>query len=182
MPGGSDASNGMMTAAWGPALWHVLHTVSVNYPQKPTEAHKNDYAAFFSSLAKVLPCSYCRQNYPDNLKRCGGLARALEGREEMARFVYDLHSEVNGTLRKDRHPLTYDEVRKKYEAFRARCSNSSNSSKALAAGGHLGCIAPQHGAKKVRCVVRVIDDGGDETEIRRSILEGLLRRTERRIS
>ena len=26
----------MLTTVWGPSLWHSLHTMSFNYPVKPT--------------------------------------------------------------------------------------------------------------------------------------------------
>lgn len=27
-----ESGDGMITAVWGPPLWHVLHTISFNYP------------------------------------------------------------------------------------------------------------------------------------------------------
>ena len=34
------SGDGMLTAVWGPSLWHSLHTISFNYPNKPTEQEK----------------------------------------------------------------------------------------------------------------------------------------------
>ena len=31
-----DSSDGMLTYVWGPSLWHSIHTMSFNYPVKPT--------------------------------------------------------------------------------------------------------------------------------------------------
>ena len=31
---------GMMTAIWGPTLWHSLHTISFNYPIKPKKTNE----------------------------------------------------------------------------------------------------------------------------------------------
>ena len=61
-----DSDQGMLTNVWGPALWHVLHTISFNYPKKPTEKQKRDYKRFLLSLEKVLPCRYCRENFKKN--------------------------------------------------------------------------------------------------------------------
>jgi hypothetical protein len=30
-----------MTSVWGSPMWHVLHTISFNYPIKPTKEQKN---------------------------------------------------------------------------------------------------------------------------------------------
>ena len=36
-------ANGMLTSVWGPSFWHVLHTISVNYPVKPSCDDKQHY-------------------------------------------------------------------------------------------------------------------------------------------
>ena len=36
-----SSSEGMLTSVWGPSLWHTLHTISFNYPVKPTKEQKN---------------------------------------------------------------------------------------------------------------------------------------------
>ena len=35
-----NSGEGMLTSVWGPALWHVLHTISFNYPVKPSTSTK----------------------------------------------------------------------------------------------------------------------------------------------
>ena len=35
-----QSGDGMVTSVWGPPLWHYLHTMSFNYPVKPTPADK----------------------------------------------------------------------------------------------------------------------------------------------
>ena len=34
------SGDGMLTTIWGPSLWHFLHTMSFNYPNKPTAENK----------------------------------------------------------------------------------------------------------------------------------------------
>ena len=63
-----NSDNGMMTAVWGPALWHSLHTISFNYPVNPTKDDKQHYMNFIHSLKFILPCKYCRMNLSRNLK------------------------------------------------------------------------------------------------------------------
>ena len=62
------SGDGMLTSVWGPSLWHTLHTVSFNYPVKPTIKDKINYRRFVLELKYVLPCKYCRDNLKKNLK------------------------------------------------------------------------------------------------------------------
>ena len=36
-----NSGDGMLTSVWGPVFWFFLHTMSFNYPVKPTEENKN---------------------------------------------------------------------------------------------------------------------------------------------
>ena len=38
-----NSKDGMLTRVWGPSLWHVLHTISFNYPVEPTYKDKVNY-------------------------------------------------------------------------------------------------------------------------------------------
>ena len=37
----------MVTSIWGPNMWHYLHTISFNYPIKPTIDDKKNYIKFY---------------------------------------------------------------------------------------------------------------------------------------
>ena len=63
-----NSPDGMLTSVWGPPLWHTLHTISFNYPVKPTKEDIENYHSFFKNLKNVLPCKYCRINLAKNLK------------------------------------------------------------------------------------------------------------------
>ena len=39
---------------WGPGAWTFLHSVTLNYPDTPSQQDKNEYADFFKSLAIFL--------------------------------------------------------------------------------------------------------------------------------
>ena len=41
-----QSGDGMETSVRGPPLWHYLHTMSFNYPVKPTPADKRNYKNF----------------------------------------------------------------------------------------------------------------------------------------
>ena len=38
-----NSKDGMMTSIWGPSMWHTMHTISFNYPVKPTKEDKKNY-------------------------------------------------------------------------------------------------------------------------------------------
>ena len=64
-----NSPDGMMTSIWGPPMWHILHTVSFNYPVEPTKEQQTNYYNFYSNLVNILPCRYCRENLCKNFKK-----------------------------------------------------------------------------------------------------------------
>ena len=42
-----ESGDGMLTYVWGPSLWHFLHTMSFNYPVKPTKEDKENYMNYY---------------------------------------------------------------------------------------------------------------------------------------
>jgi hypothetical protein len=119
-----QSGDGMVTSVWGPPLWHYIHTMSFNYPVKPTAADKKHYKNFIFSLRNVLPCHYCRVNLTKNFKALPLTNAAMKNRNTFSRWVYKLHELVNTMLGK-KSGLRYCDVRERYEHFRARCTEES---------------------------------------------------------
>ena len=115
-----NSNDGMVTSIWGPSLWHVLHTISFNYPANPTSDDKLKYYNFFISLGDVLPCGACRINYKDNLKKVKLTKDALKDRKSFSKWVYDLHNHIN-EMTGSKYDKSFNETRELYENFRARC-------------------------------------------------------------
>ena len=161
-----NSNDGMLTSVWGPALWHTLHTISFNYPVKPTPEQKHQYGDFVMSLKNVLPCGACRKNLESNLIAVPMNAHALRNRATFSRWMYRLHEQVNTMLNK-KSGLSYDMVAQRYENFRARCrpdvvlkvrksrksSKSPKTSKASKVED--GCVEPVTGIKS-KCVISII--------------------------
>ena len=86
-----NSPDGMLTTVWGPSLWHTLHTISFNYPIKPTFKQKRQYLNFFKSLKHILPCKYCRDNYTNNLKKLfnSAIKRQKKNKE---RLIHKTHT------------------------------------------------------------------------------------------
>ena len=97
---------------WGPHLWFSLHTISFNYPIKPTNNDKKDYKNFFINLENVIPCSVCKKNYIRHLKE-HPINDYLDNRKKLVYWVIDMHNMVNAEIGKK--ILSYEIVIKKYE-------------------------------------------------------------------
>jgi hypothetical protein len=97
---------------WGPPFWLTLHTISFNYPLKPTQQDKINYKIFYTSFQNAIPCSICKKNYIRHLKE-HPIDNYLSSRRKLSEWVIDMHNMVNGETGKK--ILSYDVVVKKYE-------------------------------------------------------------------
>jgi hypothetical protein len=142
--------DGMLTSIWGPPMWHFLHTMSFNYPVCPTAEQKKQYRDFILQLRHVLPCGKCRENLTQNLKKLPPVARHFASRDAFSRYIYHLHETVNTMLGK-KSGLTFEEVRYRYEHFRARCHAPA----APEEKPEIGCVNPVYGAK-TKCLLKIV--------------------------
>lgn len=156
-----SSGDGMLTTVWGPSIWHFLHTMSFNYPVKPTNDDKKHYGDFLKSLQHILPCRHCRENLVNNFKVFPLKPCHLESRASFSRYVYGLHETVNKMLGK-KSGLKYCDVRERYEHFRARCTDDKPKVwdiKKLEKKGkkvkEKGCTEPLYG-KKAKCVIKIV--------------------------
>lgn len=151
-----NSNEGMLTSVWGPSLWHYLHTMSFNYPVKPTAANKRHYKDFILGLQYVLPCRYCRENLKNNLKSMPLKMSDLKNRETFSKWVFNLHELVNKMLNKT-SGLTYCQVKERYEHFRSRCLVNSGKEIRATAKKEMGCTEPLHGVKS-KCIIEIVPD------------------------
>ncbi len=150
-----NSGDGMLTAIWGPPMWHSLHTISFNYPVKPTKEQKEQYYNYFLSIQYVLPCKYCRDNYKENLKKLKYGKKYFKNRDTLSRFVYTLHEMINKNLGKS-SGLTFNQVRDRYEHFRARCLVKEEPKKEIKKDKkEKGCTDPLYGVKS-KCVMNIV--------------------------
>lgn len=161
-----ESGDGMLTKIWGPCQWHFLHTMSFNYPTNPTEEQKKQYMRYINDLKHVLPCGKCRINLSRNLSKLPLRISDMKSRYTFSLYIYKLHEIVNKMLGKN-SGLSYEDVRERYEHFRARCTKSIKSIKCVALvnktlrkqlGKHeKGCVQPLYGEKS-KCVLKIIPD------------------------
>jgi hypothetical protein len=156
-----NSGDGMLTTAWGPAIWHYLHMMSFNYPVNPTPKDKKHYKEFILSLQYVLPCKYCRVNLTNNFKKKPIQMCDMANRETFSRYVYELHETINKMLHKKSN-LSYCDVRERYEHFRSRCVDEKpnvfkfkRTSTRKKKEKEKGCTESLYG-KKSKCVISIV--------------------------
>lgn len=156
-----SSNDGMLTTVWGPSLWHYLHTMSFNYPVYPTSSDKRHYRNFVLELQYVLPCGKCRKNLVKNFNKHPLTSSHMKSRETFSRYIYELHETVNRMLDK-KSGLTYEQVRERYEHFRARCAKPLDTIRICKkrvtkknGKSDKGCVVPLYG-NKAKCVLQII--------------------------
>ena len=156
-----NSGDGMLTTVWGPSLWHYLHILSFNFPIKPTSIQKKKHLEFIKNLQYTLPCKYCRINLRKNFKILKPNKNIVESRETFSRYVYNLHELINSMLNKKSN-LTYNDVRQRYEHFRARCTKKNIKDKIFknkvikkTIKKEKGCTTPYYG-KKSKCIIKIV--------------------------
>jgi len=155
-----NSNDGMLTSVWGPGMWHYLHTMSFNYPVEPTQADKTHYRDFVLNLRFVLPCGKCRANLIKNFKRLPLKMSHMRNRETFSKYIYELHELINRMLDK-KSGLSYNDVRERYEHFRARCAKSYKDlhkdlrKTAKKGSSEKGCTEPLYG-EKAKCILRIV--------------------------
>lgn len=155
-----NSGEGMLTSVWGPGLWFFLHTISFNYPHRPTSEQKKHYRDFILQLKYILPCRYCRDNLKKNLKKLPLQNKDLKNREAFSRWLYKLHELVNKMLGK-KSGLTYKDIRERHEHFRSRCTKSRKKirekrQKTIKKNKkEKGCVDPLYGNKS-KCIIQIV--------------------------
>jgi hypothetical protein len=157
-----NSGDGMLTSVWGPSAWHLLHTMSFNYPVEPTQEQKHHYRNFVLNLKNVLPCKYCRMNLKTNLKELPLTMECMKNRDTFSRYIYNLHELINRKLKKKSN-LKYCDVRERYEHFRSRCTEDlpklfkfdQNLRDKIKNTEGKGCTEPLYG-KKSKCIIKIV--------------------------
>ena len=97
---------------WGPPAWSFLHSITLAYPDNPTEIDKQIHIEFFNSLKNILPCDKCKNHYSNTLETYP-IENHLENKESLFRWLVDVHNRVN--INNNKREYSYDEVTELYE-------------------------------------------------------------------
>jgi hypothetical protein len=98
----------MRADIWGPHAWIFLHSISLEYPDSPTKADKDNMRKFINSLGDVLPCKKCIINFKLHDKTLND--NVLSSKKNLVKWFIDVHNAVNKENNKPE--LTYDDALK----------------------------------------------------------------------
>ncbi|CAI5439899.1 unnamed protein product [Caenorhabditis angaria] len=76
----------------GRSTWNLLHTMSVYYPEKPSEEQKNKAKSFMNLLGQLYPCDFCAKDLRKDLIES---PPSVSSRENFAEWMCQLHNKVN---------------------------------------------------------------------------------------
>lgn len=97
---------------WGPGAWLFLHSITLNYPNSPTQIDKKIYSDFFNLLGKVLPCDVCRNHFIYNNNNLP-IQFNLNSKESIVKWLIEIHNKIN--IVKKKKTITYDEFTELYK-------------------------------------------------------------------
>ena len=140
----TNINNGLLPRIWGPHMWKSLHCVSFAYPYTPNEDDKKNYKMFFESVSAVLPCRACGKSYKSFIENGSTKLTddVFESRENLTKWVYNLHEAVNAKLCVN-YGVSYEDVVNKYESFRVKCE--------LGHPEYEGCVIAEEERRKSFC-------------------------------
>ena len=81
---------------WGPDLWHILHFLTFVYNSK--EDREIYRELFLRCVPIFIPCPPCRRHYLNRLIR---IPINLNSRQNLSRWLINLHNDVNKSLKKE---------------------------------------------------------------------------------
>ena len=94
---------------WGPYFWKLMHSITLLYPQHPSDMDRTMMRNLFYSYVYLLPCISCRNHYSENLDNFY-LSEYLSGDQSSDKNIFRgsvlLHNIVNKTLKKK---IMYDD-------------------------------------------------------------------------
>lgn len=88
---------------WGPKVWYLLHSFSINNNLKIPNNKKHNYYIFYTSFYYILPCFICSKHYNEILYYINPLDENNITQKYLKRWVYNTHNIVNDILDKPKY-------------------------------------------------------------------------------
>lgn len=90
-----------MSAIWGPLGWMTLHSISVNYPDNPTEIEKKICYRFLEMFTETITCHICKTHFLRMLQTYKVIhPEYLNSKQDFFLFIVRAHNTVNRKLDK----------------------------------------------------------------------------------
>lgn len=113
----------MKPEIWGPHAWIFLHSITLEYPENPTNDDKVNMLNFINSLGNVLPCQKCRVNFNNHLQKHPVNQYVLSSRSNLVKWLIDIHNDVN--VMNNKKELPYEKCVKDLLGL-YNCKNNNN--------------------------------------------------------
>ena len=90
-----------MTALWGPLGWMTLHSVSINYPDSPSQIEKQICTRFLEMFSETITCHNCKSHFVRMLQTYKVVhPEYLNSKQDFFLFTVRAHNTVNKRLDK----------------------------------------------------------------------------------
>lgn len=90
-----------MTALWGPLGWMTLHSVSINYPDTPSQIEKQICTRFLEMFSETITCHVCKSHFVRMLQTYKIVhPEYLNSKQDFFLFTVRAHNTVNKRLDK----------------------------------------------------------------------------------
>ena len=90
-----------MTAIWGPLGWMTLHSISINYPDTPSEIEKQICSRFIDMFSETITCHICKTHFVRMLQTYKSThPEYLNSKQDFFVFIVRAHNTVNQRLDK----------------------------------------------------------------------------------
>lgn len=83
----------------GRSTWTLLHTMTANYPERPSLTQQTETKTFLHLFSKYYPCWVCADDFRSWMKESGNEPK-VSNREEFGRWMCEAHNAVNVKLGK----------------------------------------------------------------------------------
>ncbi|KAJ7747723.1 ERV/ALR sulfhydryl oxidase domain-containing protein [Mycena metata] len=90
-------ANATAKAALGRATWKLLHTMTLRYPEKPTQDERDALSSYFHLLSRLYPCGECATEFQMLLKK---YPPQTSSRRSASLWLCSVHNVVNERLHK----------------------------------------------------------------------------------
>ncbi|ETW74808.1 hypothetical protein HETIRDRAFT_482601 [Heterobasidion irregulare TC 32-1] len=93
----SKLGNETAKAALGRATWKLLHTMTLRYPEAPTEDERTALLSYFHLTSRLYPCGECAAEFQLLLKN---FPPQTSSRRSASLWLCHVHNQVNERLHK----------------------------------------------------------------------------------
>jgi hypothetical protein len=90
---------------WGPILWNLFHTISINNNKKIFENKKHCYYIFYTTFTYIIPCIVCSDHYSTIINDICILEEDKITTNYLKKWGFNVHNCVNKKLGK--HEYSY---------------------------------------------------------------------------